>query len=240
MDTAGYVTLSRQTGLANELQSVANNIANLSTTGYRREGMIFAEMVKALDAEGGSVALTATHARVTSAEQGVMRATGGTYDLAIEGEGFFQVETPNGPRLTRAGAFSPDATGELVNPLGHRLLDAGGAPIFVPPNAANVTIATDGTLTADGQPITQIGLVTVDDPGQLRREDGVLFRADAPTTPVEGGAMLQGFLEGANVNAVAEIARMIQVQRAYEAGQRLMDREDERIRQVMSTMASPA
>ena len=87
MDTAGYVTLSRQTGLASELQAVANNIANMATTGYRREGLVFAEMVQALDAEGGSVALTATHARVTSTEQGVLRSTGGTFDLAIEGEG---------------------------------------------------------------------------------------------------------------------------------------------------------
>ena len=240
MDTAGYVALSRQTGLADELQAVANNLANLSTAGYRREGMVFAEMVSALDAEGGSVALTATHARVTSPEQGVLRSTGGDFDLAIEGEGFFQVETPNGERLTRAGSFSPDAQGELVSPLGHRLLDAGGAPIFVPPDAQSVAISTDGTMTADGQPIAQIGLVTVDQPAQLQREDGVVFRTDAPLVPVENGTVLQGFIENANVNAVAEIARMIQVQRAYEAGQRLMDREDERIRQVMSTMAGPA
>ncbi|MEM8869763.1 MAG: flagellar hook-basal body complex protein [Pseudomonadota bacterium] len=240
MDTAGYVTLSRQTGLADELQAVANNIANLSTTGYRREGLVFAEMVSALEAEGGSVALTAAYARVTSPEQGVLRATGGTFDLAIEGDGHFLVETPQGERLTRAGAFSPDAGGELVNPMGHRLLDAGGAPIFVPPDARSVTIATDGTLSADGQPITQIGLVTVDNAWQLQREDGVVFRTDAPLVPVEDGTILQGFIESANVNAVAEISRMIQVQRAYEAGQRLMDREDERIRQVISTMAAPA
>ena len=124
--------------------------------------------------------------------------------------------------------------------MGHRLVDAGGAPIFVPPDAQAVTIATDGTMSADGLPITQVGLVTVDQPWQLQREEGVLIRTDVALAPVENGTILQGFTESANVNAVAEISRMIQVQRAYEAGQRLMDREDERIRQVITTMAAPA
>ena len=106
MDLAGYVALTRASGLAKELQSVANNIANLSTTGYRREGVIFAEMVQALPVEGGSVAMTAARARYFDELQGALEETGGTLDLAIEGEGYFMVMTPQGERLTRAGAFS--------------------------------------------------------------------------------------------------------------------------------------
>ena len=87
MDLAGYVALTRVSGLAKELQSVANNIANLSTTGYRREGVVFAEMVQALSAEGGSVAMTEARARYTDELRGALRETGGTLDLAIEGEG---------------------------------------------------------------------------------------------------------------------------------------------------------
>ncbi|MSU91799.1 flagellar hook-basal body complex protein [Rhodobacteraceae bacterium 2CG4] len=238
MTTSVYVTLSRQSGLANELQAVANNVANMSTTGYRREGLVFAEMIAALEAEGGSVAMTDTHARITSMTQGALSATGGQFDLAIDGPGFFTVETQDGPRLTRAGSFTPNAGGELVNMRGHRLLDAGGAPIFVPPDARQVAIGGDGTLTADGVPLARIGRVAVDDPTALTREDGVLFRSDAPVRPAEEGAIRQGFLEGSNVNAVAEISRMIEVQRAYEAGQKLLDREDERIRQVIDTLAA--
>ncbi|WP_112320742.1 flagellar hook-basal body complex protein [Oceanibium sediminis] len=238
MDVAGYVTLSRQQGLEREMQAVANNIANLSTAGFRREGLIFAEMVSALRVEGGSAALTDTHVRTTSTAQGVMRATGGTFDLAIEGDGFFTLETPGGIRLTRAGSFTPNAGGELVTPLGHRLLDGGGGPVFVPPDAESIAIAPDGTMTVDGQPQARIGLFTVDAPWQLTRVDGVSFQTDAPLRPVEEARVLQGFLEGSNVNAVAEISRMIEVQRAYEAGQRLLDREDERIRQVLSTVTA--
>ncbi len=237
MDTAGYVTLSRQSGLNDTLQVVANNIANLSTAGYRREGVVFAEMVEALPVQGGSVAMTAAHARVTDPAQGALRQSGGTYDLAIEGPGFFTVETPAGPRLTRAGAFTPGPAGELVSPSGHRLLDVGGAPVFVPPDAGTVSIAPDGTVSADGRPLAQLVPVTVADPQRLVREDGVLFRADAPPVPAEGARIVQGALEGANVNPVGEIARMIEVSRAYEAGQRLLDREDERIRQVIDALA---
>lgn len=236
MDTAGYVSLSRQVGLAQELQAVANNVANMSTAGYRGESLIFAEMVEALDAEGGSVALTAAHARVTSDRQGALQSTGARFDLALEGAGFFQVETPQGLRLTRAGSFSPDATGELVNPQGHRLLDAGGAPIFVPAAATDVRIASDGSVVVDGAPVAQIGRVTTEQPWQLIREDGVLFRVEGRVIPAEEASVMQGFLEAANVNPVTEISRMIEVQRAYEAGQRLLDREDERIRQVMQTV----
>ena len=237
MDTAGYVSLSRQVGLAQELQAVANNVANMSTAGYRAEGLVFAEMIEALEAEGGSVALTAAHARVTSDRQGALQATGARFDLALEGEGFFQVETPQGTRLTRAGSFSPDATGELVTPQGYRLLDAGGAPIFIPGEATDVRIATDGTIVVDGAPVAQVGRVSTDQPWQRVREDGVLFRAEGPVIPAEDNSVMQGFLESANVNPVAEISRMIEVQRAYEAGQRLLDREDERIRSVLRTFA---
>ncbi len=236
MDTSGYVTLSRQSGLYRELQSVANNIANISTTGFRREGVIFAEMIDAVPVEGGSVAMTDLRARFTADRQGGLEMTGGTFDLAIEGQGFFMVETPAGLRLTRAGSFTPNAEGELVNMLGHRLLDNGEAPVFVPPDARAVSVAEDGTMSADGRPVAQIGVVDIGDPTALFREDGVLFRPEAGLIPVENAAVKQGFLENSNVNPVTELARMIEVQRGYEIGQKLMEREDERIRAVTRTL----
>ncbi len=240
MDTTGYVALSRQSGLFREMQAVANNIANSSTNGFRREGLIFAEMISALPAEGGSVAMTTPRARFTADAQGGLERTGGTFDLAIEGGGFFMVETPAGLRLTRAGSFSPNVDGELVNPQGHRLLDGGEAPIFVPPGAAGVSIAADGTMAANGQPIAQLGIVQITDPNALYREDGVLFRPEAPLEPAAEAAILQGFLEKSNVNPVTELTRMIEVQRSYELGQKLLEKEDERIRAVTRTLGQAA
>jgi flagellar basal-body rod protein FlgF len=236
MDLAGYIALTRQSGLAKELQSVANNISNISTTGYRREGVVFAEEVRALPLEGGSVAMTAARVRFTDELQGALQETGGTLDLAIEGDGYFTVRTPAGERLTRAGAFTRDADGIVVNMDGHPLLDEGGGEIMIPFEAKAVAVASDGTVSVDGGPVARLGLVTVEDKPRLFRESGVLFRADGATQPLEGGRVVQGFLEQSNVSPVGEMARMVAVQRAYEYGQRLLEQEDERIRLVVRVL----
>ena len=239
MDTISYVVLTRQTGLRNELQVVANNIANMSTTGYRAEGVVFAEMVEALPAEGGSVAMTEARVRYTNALPGALTRTGGTFDMGIQGDGFFQIETPDGPRLSRNGAFATNAESELVTLDGYPVLDASGARVFIPPDAGQVSIASDGTVSADGNAVAQVGVMTVADPASLERTDGVMFRSDEAFVPVENPTVMQGFLEESNVNPVVEITRMIEVQRAYELGQKLLEKDDERIRTVIRTLGAP-
>ncbi len=236
MDLAGYVALTRQSGLAREMRSVANNIANVSTTGFRREGVIFAEEVKALPLEGGAVAMTSARARFTDQAQGALEQTNGTLDLAIEGDGYFTVMTPRGMRLTRAGAFGRDADGQMVTAEGHMLLDEGGGAIAIPFEARTIGIAADGTVSADGEPLARVGVMTVEDQTTLFRESGTLFRSEADPAPAENARVLQGFLENSNVNPILEIARMIEVQRAYEYGQKLLDQEDARIRLVVRTL----
>lgn len=238
MDNSGYVTLTRQSGLLAELQSVAHNIANAATTGFRAEGVVFAEYVKAVDGPGGSLSMARADVRRIDLSQGTLTQTGGSFDLAIEGEGFFQLETPQGLALTRAGSFGPNEAGDLVNPQGHRLLDLGGAPVFVPPDARSIAIAADGTLSADGRALAQIGLVRPTDPTDLPRGAGTLFTPQGAVEPVEDATILQGFLEGSNVDPVSEIARMIEVQHAYELGQSFLEREDERARAVIRTLGS--
>lgn len=236
MDNASYATLTRQSGLLREIQVLAHNIANLSTTGFRREGLVFSEFVRQLDRQEEPLSMAAANAHQTYLVQGGLTATGGTFDLAIEGEGFFRIETPDGERLTRAGHFIPNAQGELVTPDGHRLLDLGGAAVFVPADAAQIAISRDGTISADGQPLAQLGLVVPDDPSSLRRASGVLHSVEGDILPVENPVILQGFLEDSNVNPISEMARLVAVQRAYESGQKFLDREDERIRNVVQTL----
>ena len=137
--------------------------------------------------------------------------------------------------MTRAGSFTPSANGELVTPDGNRLLDQGGAPVFVPPDARVVALAQDGTFSADGAPLARIGLWQPADPNSLRHQSGTLFSADN-VEPVGSGILLQGYLEDSNVQPVSEIARMIEVQRAYELGQTFLDNEDQRARSVLQTL----
>lgn len=235
MDNTSYTNLTRQTGLMTEMSVIANNIANAATTGFRQEGLVFSEYVQKTGG-GSSVSMATARAHNTSQMVGAMTQTGGTFDLALDGPGFFTVETPSGPRLTRAGHFMPNAQGDLVTPDGHPVLDAGGAPLFVPAGTADIAFAPDGTLSADGQPIGQIGIVVPAEGTHLVREDGVRFRADGAYAPAEDPQIRQGFLEGSNVDPLSQIARMIEVQRAYEMGQTLSEKEDERLRKATDTM----
>lgn len=235
MENATYATLTRQSGLANELRVIANNVANSSTTGFRAEGVMFSEYIAGLDGDHRSLSMAAARVRHTDMTQGTLSQTGGAFDLAIEGPGYFLIETAAGPRLTRAGSFTPDGNGELVTMDGNRVLDAGGAPVFIPQGAGQIGIAADGTISADGNPIGQIGLVAPADPKDLTRQSGTLFDAPNGFDPLVEGRMVQGFLEGSNVNPISQISRMIEVQRAYELGQTFLDKEDERIRELMQT-----
>ena len=236
MDNGIYTTLNRQSGLMQEMQVVANNIANMSTTGFRREGVIFAEHVAALQGAEPSLSMATAEGRAVNMSQGVLQQTGGRFDLAIEGEGFFMIQTPDGNQLTRAGAFTASPEGALVTAEGFPVLDAGGAPIAMPPGATQVTVARDGTMSADGQPVAQVGIFLPVDPNELIEVAGTRFKTTQAPQATEGGTIFQGFLEGSNVNPVMEITRMIAVQRAYEMGQSFLESEDSRIKSVVQTI----
>ncbi len=229
METAGYAALARQSGLMREMQVIANNIANANTTGFRQEGVLFSEYIRETDG-GSSVAMAAARVRNTSQLQGTLEQTGGVFDMAIEGDGFFLVDAPQGQRLTRSGAFAASAEGVLVTPDGYPVLDGGGAPIFVPPGATDLAVGRDGTLSTDGRPIGQVGVVRPLNESQMVREGNLLFRADDGFEPVDAPRVMHGFLEASNVNSILQVARMMEVQRAYELGQSFLEREDQRIR----------
>lgn len=235
MENTGYTTLTRQSGLTREMSVLANNIANASTTGFRQEGLVFSEFVHRV-AEGPSLSMALGDAQTTSFQQGTLTQTGGSFDLAIEGNGFFLIETPDGNMLSRAGSFSPNAQGDLVTMSGFRVLDAGGAPVFIPPDAKNLMIAPDGTISHEGRAVGQIGLFQPVEGDRLTRRDGVMFQAEIEPEPVVEAQILQGFLEASNVDPISQMARMIEVQRAYEMGQKFLDTENERVRSVLQTL----
>lgn len=233
MDASGYVTLSRQSGLLSQMDAIANNIANASTTGFKREGTVFAEFITT-GGDGPSLSMGFANTRAVDLQQAPVSATGGTFDFAVEGTGFFLVQTPQGQKLTRAGSFTPGADGTLQTADGHTLLDASGSAIMIPLGSQNIGLAQDGSLSADGAPLAKLGLWAPTDPLTLTHEQGALFSASG-YQPGEG-QILQGHLEDSNVDPVSEVAKMISVQRAYELGQSFLDREDDRTRAVIQTL----
>lgn len=235
METSGYVTLTRQSGLMREMEIIAHNMANAATTGFRQQGIVFSEYIEAVG-QGDSLSMAAARVKSTSMSQGILTQTGNPLDLAIEGNGFFQLETQNGIRLTRAGAFNVNSVGDIVTAEGHRVLDIGGAPINVPPGEADVTVAADGTVSLGDQLLGQLGVVESEAGADLKREAGVLFQTDAALIPAANGLVLQGHLEGSNVDAISQLTRLIEVQRAYEMGQKLLDMGDERYKSALQTL----
>ena len=235
MSSPIYTTLARQQGLMQEMQVVANNLANSSTTGYKSDRAIFTEFVMATgNSADQSLSMGGLGGHAFQMEQGGLNFTGGRFDLAIQGEGFFRVETPQGERLTRAGHFQLSAAGQLIDMQGNPVLSAGGNPINIPEDALDVNFGADGTISGNGQIIDQVGIVLAD--GQLERDSNSYFSAEGGVAQTQDAKLVQGALEQSNVSPVLEVSRMIEVQRAYEAGQALLEREDQRISQLITAV----
>jgi flagellar basal-body rod protein FlgF len=191
-------------------QEVAsNNLANVSTDGFKGE-RVFAQLL------GKSLPTAAT---ATDRTDGTLRETHNPLDLAITGDGFFVVDTPNGERFTRGGSFQIDASRRLVDAEGHPVLGQLG-PITLP--NGEVSIDTRGAVTVDGKPVDQLRLERAGDRAQLAHEGGTLFVPDAARRPVGAAdrAVKQGVLEESNVSTVGSMVDMIAIQRAYASVQK--------------------
>lgn len=230
-----YLAVNRQVGLSAEMDMIANNIANLDTAGFRREGVAFTEFVVAAEI-GESVSMADLGARFVSEVPGALATTGGRLDVAIEGDGFFLLETPEGNVLTRAGNFMVSQDGFVTTPNGDLVLDIGEAPIFIPPDTVDLVIGSDGTISSDGNPLAQIAVMNAP-PELVSRFGDTAFKVeDDAYEAVPFAKVRQGSLERSNVDAVREIARMIEVTRAYETTQGLIEDEDERINSAIQAL----
>ena len=229
-----YAALTRQAGLMQEMQVVANNLANASTTGYKADRAVFAEFLAGNGEDTEHISMGGLAGHQFDLEQGGLKFTGGRFDLAIQGEGFFVTDTPDGPRLTRAGHFQVSNEGRLIDGQGNPVLNPAGGAILIPQEADNISIAGDGTISGNGQIFGQVGIVRPE--GELLRAGNTSFNAPAGFAPVDEPRLVQGALEQSNVAPVLEVARMIEVQRAYEAGQSMMEKEDERVSRFIETL----
>lgn len=228
MDNTLYVGLSRQMTLRHELDIVANNIANADTTGFKVESLMVQTEPRApaVTLDGPKPVKFVYDAAVArNFGQGSLRQTGSSLDVAIDGKGFFKISTPDGERYTRDGRFRLDDTGQLVTQSGQPVLDEGGGQITLEPDKGAVTIAADGTVSQGTERLGKIGVVRFDAPSVLEKDGDNLFRnsSNQQPQPAPDAVVHQGFLEGSNVNTIAEITRMLEVTRAYESMAKMMD-----------------
>jgi flagellar basal-body rod protein FlgF len=229
-----FASLGRQEGLMREMEVVANNLANSSTVGYKSDRAIFSEFIVSGGRDAPSVSMGALGGHAFDLTQSSLAFTGSNFDLALQGDGYFLVQTEAGDRLTRAGHLQISSEGQLIDANGNAILEAGGNPITVPPTVEQMSIGNDGSIAVDGELVGQIGIVSPN--GQLLRDSNTYFSSPDGFVPTEGETVIQGALEQSNVSPVLEVSRMIEVQRAYEAGQAMMEREDQRLSQVISAV----
>lgn len=202
------------------LNQVTNNLANVDTSGYKREDLTFWEMLYTTNEDrqrvGKAIRLTTDH------EQGAAVETGNQLDFAINGKGFFKLQTPEGIAFTRSGKFHPNSQGQLVTPAGHIVLGTGG-PIII--NGNHVSVSEKGNIEVDGTTVDQFQIVQFSDPGQLTKQGESLFRPEDDNIQEEEAndfSLKQGFLEGSNVNTISEMTVMLELHRAYQTQQRVI------------------
>ncbi|HHG90426.1 MAG TPA: flagellar basal-body rod protein FlgF [Devosia sp.] len=242
MENAQLIALSRQIALKRQMSVVANNVANVNTTGFKAESMLFEEYVMPVAKFGeyskANQTLSYTQDWVTVADftAGDIAPTGNELDIALRGNGFLTVETPQGERWTRAGALQLDNSGTLVNASGFPVLSEGGQIRFGA-GETDIRFNEDGSITSSAGAKGTLRLVEFENMQELAREGGNLFSGGQPL-PSPLTRVVQGAIERSNVSGVTEIAEMIRVNRSYQSIAQLIKRQDELRRDAIKTLGS--
>ena len=242
MDNSLLVSLSHQLAAYRAIDVIANNIANASTPGFKREASAFEEYVSRMrpaEGEMGTQMLSFVKDAGTLRDtaQGQMNQTGAPFDLAINGKGYFAVQTPQGLRYTRDGHFSLDAAGQIVNSSGYVLQGDGGA-ITITPDDGDIRIAPDGTVSGRTGQLAKVRVVDFADEYAMVKQGANLYSTtQAAQTPAVID-IRQGTLESSNVQPVLEISHMIEVMRAYEATATLSKSEQDMKRQAVEKLGT--
>ena len=238
MQNAILVGLSRQVALAREMDVVANNIANLNTTGYKADGSVFEEYLSSAaraDMTGTRISFVQDRGTWHNLSQGAAEHTGNPLGVAIDGPGFLVVQTPQGDRYTRNGSMQINATGQLVTSDGYTVLGNGG-PITLQANDRQIQISRDGTISVrEGTSNVdstrgKIRLVDFANPERLQKVGNGTFNpvgGAQPQPAATTSGLIQGSIEQSNVHGVVEMSRMIEITRAYTQIDSLLQQQND-------------
>ncbi|HYD70010.1 flagellar basal-body rod protein FlgF [Azospirillum sp.] len=240
MENPAYIALSRQMSLRRQLDVVANNVANMNTTGFKQQRMLFTEFLQRPGMHE-QVSMVQDRAVVRDLTTGGLTQTGNSLDLALTGNGYFTVDTASGRRYTRAGSFRMNDQRQVVDGGGLPVLSDNGQPITIPAGTRDITVTSDGTISTELGPVGRLNIVTFRNE-QLMTEVGAgLYVSDEEPQPAPADTKVaQGMLEGSNVRPVVEMTTMIEVNRQYAQNQRMIDTEHERIRTAIQRLGRTA
>jgi flagellar basal-body rod protein FlgF len=237
VENALLVGLSAQIALRRNMEIIANNLANVSTAGFKRETPMFEELLAQVEADTGAlseVAFVRDWGVIRDMTSGPLLQTGAALDVAVEGAGMLVVRTAQGERYTRDGHMKLDATGRIVTANGDPVLGDAGE-ITVPPGETDIQIASDGTVSTKSGVVGRLRLVGFP-PGALHKEGSNLYSADAAPEPAANTRVLQGMVERSNVEPVLEMTKMIEVLRAYQHSTETLNATDDLIRRALQKL----
>ena len=244
MENTSLIALSRQSVLRRQMDIIAHNVANMNTTGFKGEKMMFIEDL--VRSRGGdrtrfeNLAFVRDIATVRDTREGPLNQTNNPLDLAVRGEGYFVINTEDGERYTRNGNFRLDETGKLVTQNGEPVASDSDQPFFFSPADREITISRDGSISTNNGPLGKLKLVKFENQQALRTIADGLYASDQQGEVLEGADVVQGMLEGSNINPINEMTDMITVQRAYEGAKLLIDRENERMQRAIRELGGQA
>lgn len=247
MDNINYIALSRQMALWKQMDTVSNNMANMNTAGFKQDDTLFSSyLVQTADAQGiGSAPLyfTEDFGTFQNFAEGAFEETGNVFDVAIQGDGFFCVETPAGEMYTRKGQFSLSSEGALITNDGALVLSENNEPIFFAPGEKEITITESGDVMTENGTIARLKVAHFADNQKLLKVAGTMFENVAGndmTIGTDNMRLAQGAIEKSNVNPIEEMTKLIKVQRSYEYVQQMIDNEHDRLSNTISTYAQLA
>jgi flagellar basal body rod protein FlgG len=219
---------------------IAQNLASGSVPGFKKQDLSFSAIAAAYAPQMVMPSASVS----TNFQQGQIRPTGVPTDVAIDGNAFFEVQLPSGETAyTRDGEFRVDATGQLVTKQGYAVLSDGGPIQFDLNNPAPITISADGTVSQGNELKGQLKLTAFEDPRLLTPIGSDYFTATNPNaipSPATNASVRQGFLEASNTSPVAEMAHLIAAMRQYEANQRVIQAQDERMGRAITELGNPS
>jgi flagellar basal-body rod protein FlgF len=242
MESPSLVLLSNQEALQRAIDIVANNVANASTAGFKREGIEFDTLLTRPSTDE-SIEFVVDRATYRDTSNGPINMTGNPLDFAIQGAGYFPVQTSQGIRYTRAGTFQLNTDGAIVDLDGDELLAEGDQPITIPSTATQINISGDGFVTArvdNGAGLAELGklkLVKFENEQALQQVGHGLYTTSQDPTPADTSSIVQGALEQSNVQPVVEITQMIQIMRSYEQTVNLIGQENSRIDDALNKLS---
>lgn len=238
MENTIYLGLSRQMVLKNNMDIIANNVANVNTPGYRAQNLLFAEHVSKQRGDIDPLSFVYDKGEYKNTQPGPVHVSGNPLDASIEGSGFFGVVGPNGKTYySRAGNFMMDASGQLLTQSGHPVADAGGSPIVIPTNSTEIEIDSKGVISNQEGQVGQLMVVEFDNVQKLRPYGDNMYETDQTPKPSEKSVVKQGQIEGSNVLAVIEVTRMIDTLRNFQSMQQVITSESERLRTAIQRLS---